>query len=112
MRLHSCALCFRCNRGGDEAGNGSGRRGERRGRDLYQRLFICVHGATSWKVIACDNCYLYAVIPALSIAPDKALSRLYDSAVDVVLKFGVVSVTPGHKKVTPGHTINPEGNPP
>ena len=44
-----------CNRGGDEAGNGGGRRGQRRGRDLYQRLFICVHGAISWKGITCDK---------------------------------------------------------
>ena len=44
-----------CNRGGAAAGNGGGRRGERRGRDLYQRLFICVHGAISWKGITCDN---------------------------------------------------------
>ena len=48
-------LCVVCNRGGDEAGDGSGRSGERRGRDLYQRLFICVHGAISWKGITSDN---------------------------------------------------------
>ena len=69
------------------------------GPDLYQRFFRGVHGATSGEreLLAIT----VPVIQALEIAPDKALSRLYDRAVDVVLNSAYFRC---HQK--------PGGNPP